>query len=808
LLGTLLLLTGACTRDTRRESLDTFEHSSRLLPAPAVSGPAWALHNGRPLVIGGRSTTDGRPSASVFILNAAGDDWRLNATDLPFPLSSARAVAGREGVLVVNSQTEAPGAPLWLQPAGENYTVTLLPELPGGAIAASAAVARSGLYVIAPMPNGRAMIFTRAHSADPRTTGWRELGVLPSTLGTTTAAAVQIDGDRIRLYLLGTDITQITTPNQQVLYSFELQRQRWVRHGEVPGIKPSSGLAPAGIANLYAFAPSVPNSEGAWHVFNTVTQTWVGPIMVPASGRPLAAALLGTRVTSLYESNEGTTLLTSFYTVRSRQLHPLDYLVLGAFGLGLLGIGWLHSRKGGSAEQYFRGGRNVNWLAAGLSIVATRLSATSFVSIPAKSFATNWQYAFVPLTNFVGAYIMSRWFVRFFVRLNVTSGYEYLERRFNPLLRSLGSLNYLAYELARIGILILVPAVALSAVAKFDLATTIVVIGVVVTAYTALGGIEGVIWADTFQILVKVFGLLLAVVLIFFQLRGNPVELAADAFAAGKLKFVDLSWDFTRDTLWVFILFWLCDGLKSYVANQTIIQRFISTRNESTAQRTIWTSAIIGTAVSWLLLLLGTGLFLFYQQSPNRLDLTMDKPDAVFPWFIVFELPPGVVGILLAALIAAAMSSLDGALNSTSTVIVTDFYRRYYRKATDAGAMRLGRTLTIAIGLLATMIALLMSGMAAKSLFDQTLKMIGLFGGGLGGLFLLGMLTTRASAGAALIGFAASACVQFYVSNYTSLHLLTYMFTGMGSCLLIGWLAAWLLPERKSLTGLTVHTYQ
>ncbi len=438
--------------------------------------------------------------------------------------------------------------------------------------------------------------------------------------------------------------------------------------------------------------------------------------------------------------------------------------------------------------------------------MATRLSATSFVATAAKAFATNLQYAMIPLTNLFGALIMNRWFVKFFVRLNITSGYEYLEKRFSPLVRTVGSINFLLFEVVRIGLLIVVPAVVLSAVARFDLFATILVIGTVATFYTVLGGIKGVVWADAFQILVKVVGLFIALIAVFLLIRGDLSEMAGVAWSEGKLRVIDWSWDLTRDTIWVFLLFWITDGLKSYVANQTIIQQFISTRDERTAKQTILTSAILGIAVTWLLLLIGVGLFLYYRQHPERFDLMIDKPDGVFPWFIVFELPPGVVGILIAALIAAAMSSLDQALLSSSTLMVIDFYRRFFPKASDISALRMGRYLTLAMGIFATAAALYMSGLAVKSLIDQTLRLIGLFGGGLGGLFLLGMLTTRASATSALCGLAASAGVQYWVSNYTSLHLLTYMFTGMTSCLVIGYLLGFVFPERKTLDGLTVHT--
>jgi len=283
-------------------------------------------------------------------------------------------------------------------------------------------------------------------------------------------------------------------------------------------------------------------------------------------------------------------------------------------------------------------------------------------------------------------------------------------------------------------------------------------------------------------------------------------ELASGAIAEGKLRAVNWKWDFTTDSFWVIVLFWFSDGLKSYVANQTVIQRFMSTRDERAAVRTVWVSAFVGVLVSWVFLLIGTGLYLFYRQNPGRFDLTADKPDAVFPWYIAFELPAGVAGLLMAALIASAMSSLAGALNSASTVIAVDFYRRYAKRPTDARTLGWGRILTAAIGVVVTGFAWLLSGMASQSLFDQTLKVVGLFGGGLGGLFLLGMLTTRTGAMAALIGFILSAGVQWYVSQYTALNLLTYMFTGMVSCFGLGYLAGCAFPERRSLEGLTVHT--
>ncbi len=626
-------------------------------------------------------------------------------------------------------------------------------------------------------------------------TAWMDLGKIEAPFVELSNLIVQSDGERPHLFVFGTN-----AESSLIVAAYEPERRTWRTVSETPGLPTAAFCVPVGIAHIYVLSADL-------HIFNTITRAWTQAYPFPHVGRPVAAFASGTHLTALAKNESGRiSLISSEYLVRTRGLHRVDYVVIVTFVALLTTMGLINSRRFRSSESYFRGGKKIPWLVAGLSVVATGQSATSFISLPARSFATNWQFSLVPLTNVFGAFIMSRYFIRFFVRLNITSAYEYLQVRFTPLVRTIGSLNYLAYELARISLMILVPAVAVSAVTKIDITASIFMMGAIATLYTTLGGLEGVVWADLVQITIKIVSIFMVVVLIFFQLEGSPSELAALAWNEGKLRAVDWSFDLTRHTFWALLLFWLTDGLKSYVANQTIIQRFISTRNERSAQRSIKASAIVSTLIFWIFLLAGTGLFLFYRQNPGRLDLTMDKPDAVFPWYIVFELPPGVTGFLITALIAAALSSLYGALNSTSTVIVTDFYRRFAHNATDAKALRLGQSLTLTVGVLATGLSLLLAGLASRSLVEQTLSVIGLFGGGLGGLFLVGMLTTRVSARSALAGFAVSAVVQYYVSRHTPLHWLTYMFTGMGSCFVMAYLASFIWPEKKNLDGLTIHT--
>jgi len=787
-----------CSRSPNGGHSEVF--SSEVLdiaPPNGMTGITWTLLGGRIAALGGVEP-DGTKSNQVWRFDPAVRAWTPDIA-LPRAVDPALVLPTSAGCLAMGA-TSAEGW-LWIRSeTSGSITVQELPPLAAKARITAVATIGTTLYVASAseLP-ARPRLYSLPLESP---VSWRDHGEVGVAINRVSALATQSNGERPHLFVFGPSATGLVGAN------YEPQRGVWRDLPTPPTGMDEAIVIPVGIAHLYAFSPPGPTDAGSrLQIFNTLTRVWTEPYALPTSSRFLAATGAGTRMQALAVDTSGTPrLVTAHYRVRAEGLHPADYAVILLFIFGLAIMGAVNSARFRSAESFFRGGRKIPWLAAGLSVVATGQSATSFISLPARAFATNWQFTLLPLTNVFGALIMSRYFVRFFVRLNVTSAYEYLQVRFSPLVHTIGSINYLAYELARISLLILVPAVAVSAVTKIDISTAILLMGAIATLYTTTGGLEGVVWADVVQITVKITAILLVVVLIFAQLEGSLFQLAGTAWREGKLKVVDWSFDLTRDSIWAMILFWLTDGLKSYVANQTIIQRFISTRDERTAQRSIRASAVAGTLIFWTFMLTGTGLFLFYQQNPGRLDLTMDKPDAVFPWFIVFELPPGVAGFLITALITAALSSLYGALNSTSTVMVTDFYRRFAARPTDAGALRLGRWLTLTVGLVATGLSLLLAGLASRSLVEQTLSVIGLFGGGLGGLFLVGMLTTRVSARAALTGFVVSAFVQYVVSRHTPLHWLTYMFTGMGSCFVAAWLTSYIWPEKKTLEGLTVHT--
>ena len=242
------------------------------------------------------------------------------------------------------------------------------------------------------------------------------------------------------------------------------------------------------------------------------------------------------------------------------------------------------------------------------------------------------------------------------------------------------------------------------------------------------------------------------------------------------------------------------------MADQTVIQRYLTTRDQKDAARGIWTNAVLTVPASIIFFGVGTALWAFYRTNPQMLNPT-SRIDDVFPWFIAQQLPPGVVGLVVAGLFAAAMSSLDSSMNSMATAITTDFYRRFRRDAPDRQCLNLARWLTVILGAVGTGFAAYMAWLGTTSMWDQYTKVIGLLGGGLAGLFAVGIFTRRANGAGALLGFLGSAGVLYLVKEHTEWHFFLYPTIGVCACFAIGYLVSLVLPlGRRDLTGLTLFT--
>jgi len=489
----------------------------------------------------------------------------------------------------------------------------------------------------------------------------------------------------------------------------------------------------------------------------------------------------------------------------SGTIAALDWVVLLLYLLTLVGIGLYFIRREDSTEDFFVAGRTMPWWAAGVSIFGTQLSAITFLAVPAKAFAVDWVYFLVNMTIILVAPLVVYFYLPFLRGTGVTSAYEYLERRFSLSVRLAGATAFLLFQVGRMGIILFLPAIVLATVTGIDVRASIVLMGVLATAYTTMGGIKAVIWTDVSQVIVLVGAALVMLATTVAHVDGGFGGIVSAGLAGGKFHMVNWTWDPTSEALWVVLVGNLFANLIPYTADQTVVQRYLTTRTDAEARRAIWTNAVLTLPASLLFFGLGTALFVFYQAHPGLLDRSIPT-DGIVPLFIVQQLPAGIAGLALAGVFAASMSSLDSSINSMATVIVTDFSRRL-RPGRTGSELHQARWLTVIFGALGTASALLLASADIASLLDAFREVLGLFGGSLAGLFALGILTRRVGAGSALAGAGTSAVIVGLVKALTDLHFFLYAAIGILSCMLVGYGTSMLAgPERRELKGLTWST--
>lgn len=535
--------------------------------------------------------------------------------------------------------------------------------------------------------------------------------------------------------------------------------------------------------------------------YHTLTKAWT-ELNPPAIGP--GTPVLSRRGDEIRAHVEGTgSLAVGLPMKKAASFGIVNYVALGTYLAVLVIVGAYFSNREHSTDDFFLGGRRIPWWAAGLSLLATQVSSIGFMAVPAKSFATDWAYFTGVATWFLVVPIVCRYYIPFFRRLNVTSAYEYLEARFHVSVRLFGTVQYSLMQLGRMAVVLYLPALALSAVTGMDQFWCIILMGVLCTLYTVLGGIEAVIWTDVLQAGLLIGGALVCVGIVIADV-GGPTEFWRVAHADGKFHLGSVDWDMTQATLWAILIGNFFIRLGSLTSDQAIVQRYLTTPDEREAKGALW--ADIAASIPWAVIVftLGTALYVFYKQRPEMLPPNVEA-DGIVPLFVMQMVPPGLSGLIVAAVFAAAMSSLDSAMHSTATIWVTDFYARFFPRATDASRLLLARILVVALGVFGTGSALWMAASDVKSIWDVFQTLVGFFGGGLTGLFVLGLFTRRAHGIGAIIGAVSSAAAVVAVAQYSRLNFFYYAAVGCLCCVGVGYLASLFIPGSPRIAGLTVY---
>ncbi len=450
-------------------------------------------------------------------------------------------------------------------------------------------------------------------------------------------------------------------------------------------------------------------------------------------------------------------------------LQPVDYAIVFGYMVVMMTVGWYLSRKQVNIEDFFVGGRSMPWLATGMSMIATLMSTLSYLGAPGEMIKHGVaQFISILALPFVFLIVWTLW-VPFFMRLRLTSAYEYLEMRFGSGARLLGALLYLYMRFLWMGAIIYSASLAIAHITQdtapdaiatltgglitFDKSSwfycILISTGVVSTAYTVLGGISAVIWTDVVQMIVLFLGAIVTLIVVASETGTGPVTWWKEVTSISHEVPQPASWDLAqRNTiLWALLgtFFWhIC----THASDQVALQRYFSNTDVKAARKTALVGIGLDITMQTLLGMVGAALLFYYLQNPSQLPEGVTSPSAVgfsdriFPHFINYGLPVGISGFVIAALFAVAQSSIDSGINSTTSVIMIDLVRKYRKTPlTESGDLRLAQWLTVGIGVIVTLMGILLS-LTPKhyNLVDLQLKSFNCVLGPLGAMFMAGML--------------------------------------------------------------------
>ncbi|MCR9202836.1 MAG: sodium/solute symporter [Planctomycetaceae bacterium] len=825
----LLILLAVLLSGTRASAQTlTWQPQASIPDQLGLAGPVVGVHNHALIVAGGANfpqpVWDNSKVWHDAIYAATRDKDGLTwqpAGKLKFPIGYGACVSTPDGVLCIggNDADRSFSDVFLLQYDKDTAAVTQteLPRLPHAFVYAAAArighrVFVAGGQTSAELRSATSELWTLDLSQQQ--TEQFEWTQLPSCPGPSRAFALltaQHNGYNDCLYLTsgrreavaadGTSQIEFLTDH----WEYNPVTQSWRQRSDIPACMMAGTSAAVGQSHIMVFGgadgsrffqadelkddhPGFPKTAWAYH---TITNTWITAGDTPANHVTTTAVRWDDDIIIATGEVRPRVRSPKVWSITLDRTAPdfglINYTVLVVYLAAMVGIGLYFAKRNNTTDQFFRGGSRIPWWAAGCSIFATMLSSLTFTGVPSKAYAQDWVYFIGNMMIPVVAVFAVKVALPFFRRIDATSAYEFLEQRFNRTTRLFGSSCFVVFHIFRMAVVMSLTGLALAVATPLSPAQSVLLMGTLSIIYCSLGGIEAVIWTDTIQAVALLGGALVAFGCLIFGIDGGFSGFLESATTANKFNLANLHMDAmsAQVALWVIIVGGIGQNVSSYTADQAVVQRYMTTSDETQAARSIWTNALLAIPASALFFGMGTALFAFYQSHPERLDPGITT-DQIFPIFIARELPVGLAGLLVAAIFAAAQSTVSTSMNSTATAIVTDFLKPFHLLSSDKAYLNAARLLTVVLGIAGTAIGLVFIDPDIKSLFDEFLKIIGLFMGVLGGLFLLGMFSQTATGTGALAGALVGAAVMYATWKYTSINGYLYATIGITTCLIIG----------------------
>lgn len=440
-------------------------------------------------------------------------------------------------------------------------------------------------------------------------------------------------------------------------------------------------------------------------------------------------------------------------------MSTLDIVIFIVYLIGIVVFGSSFYKKNKTSDSFTLGNRSIPSWVISLSIFATFVSSISYLALPGQAYLTNWNAFAFSLSIPFASYMAVRFFVPLYRSVNSPSAYTYLENRFGPWAKYYVSVMYLLTQLMRAGTILYLLGILLYALLGWKIETIIMVTGLSVMLYALLGGIQAVVWTDAIQAIILIAGAVLTIVVILLKMPEGPGQVFEFAVSSNKFSLGSFKLSFTSSTFWVVLIYGIFINLQNYGIDQNYIQRYMTSSSDKEAKKSALIGGLMYVPVSALFLFIGTALFSYYSATGL---LPQDTPaDKVFPYFIVNQLPVGITGFLIASVFAAGMSTVSTSINSSATVILTDYFK-ISNGGNNKKSMKILYLSSLIFSVLSIGIALAMINV--QSALDAWWKLASVFSGGMLGLFLLGFLSKRVTSKFALWGVVAGLIIIGWMS--------------------------------------------
>lgn len=483
------------------------------------------------------------------------------------------------------------------------------------------------------------------------------------------------------------------------------------------------------------------------------------------------------------------------------QLSFIDWTIVIVSVLGAVVMGLYFSRRQKDTSTYFTaGGRIPSW-AVGMSIFATLISSVTFLAYPGAAYEGNWILLVQGLMVPIVLVALIRFIVPLYRRIIKLSTYEYFERRFGIFARLYSSVAFLLGHFSKSGTVFFLVSMALGTFLGVPIKDILLFLGVAIILLTLLGGLEAIVWMDVIQGFLLIGGGLLCAGLLLFLPEGGPSTVFSIAREYDKIDFGPYTWDLTHLTFIVMVLNGIFYALQKYGTDQTIVQRYLAARTDHEAKKAAYIGVFMSVPVWALFMFIGTALFAYYHSAGAPVLPEGIKADEVFPYFIRTQLPVGVKGLIIAALAAAAISSLDADLNCISAICTSDYYARFKKNVTDHQKLIFGRIIVVIAGMGTVGIAMLYISWGGEGVLGALFALYAIFSAGIVGMFLLGILTRRANKQGLYIGLAV--CVLF--TAYAVLTSTKVDIYGDGNKQILLDLGDWNFTHHKYMLGVYSH---